>query len=66
MDEFAVGLLTRPAAFRLHRRTVVTGGSRRGWTTWLTAVADPQVAGIAPILIDMQNLREQLKHQLDS
>ena len=41
---------------------LTTGASKRGWTTWLTGVADPRVIGIAPIVYDNLNIREQLAH----
>ena len=41
---------------------VVAGGSKRGWTTWLTGVADKRVVAIIPIVIDVVNVNVSMKH----
>lgn len=41
---------------------VLTGGSKRGWTAWLTAAVDERVAAIAPVVSDLVNMPRSFAH----
>lgn len=41
---------------------VVSGGSKRGWTTWATAAVDKRVAAIIPASIDTLNVQKAFDH----
>ncbi len=47
------------------RRFIVSGASKRGWTTYLTAAVDGRVAGLAPLVYDNLNLDAQLRRQYE-
>jgi len=41
---------------------VVSGGSKRGWTTWTTAAVDKRVVAIVPFVIDVLNVGSSMAH----
>jgi PhoPQ-activated pathogenicity-related protein len=42
---------------------VVSGASKRGWTTWLAGANDIRVVAIAPMVIDMLNMAVNIEYQ---
>ncbi len=44
---------------------LVSGASKRGWTTWLTGASDSRVKAIAPAVIDVLNMPVNLDYQVE-
>jgi PhoPQ-activated pathogenicity-related protein len=44
---------------------VVTGGSKRGWTSWLVGTVDKRVIAIAPMVIDALNSEAITRHHFE-
>lgn len=44
-------------------RFILSGGSKRGWNTYLTAAQDKRITAIAPLVFDSLNMAAQLPHQ---
>jgi len=62
MTKAAVRAMDTIAAVAKVERFVVSGGSKRGWTTWTTAAVDKRVVAIMPASIDMLNLQKSFEH----
>jgi PhoPQ-activated pathogenicity-related protein len=45
---------------------IVTGASKRGWTTWLTPAVDARVIAIVPFVFDFLNQAQQVPNLKDS
>ena len=45
---------------------VVAGGSKRGWTTWTTAIVDTRVRAIVPCVIDCLNVIKSFHHHYEA
>lgn len=62
MDTVTAFLATPEGGERKIDKFVVSGGSKRGWTTWLTGAVDPRVVAIIPIVIDILNVQKAKEH----
>jgi len=45
---------------------IISGASKRGWTTWLTGAMDKRVKAIAPMVIDILNMPVSLQYQIET
>jgi PhoPQ-activated pathogenicity-related protein len=62
MDAIAAFTASSDAGSHGVTRFVVSGASKRGWTTWTTAAVDSRVIAIAPAVIDLLNVEPSFIH----
>ena len=41
---------------------ILSGASKRGWTSWLTAAVDMRVSAVIPVVIDVLNVHANIHH----
>jgi PhoPQ-activated pathogenicity-related protein len=62
MDTITAIMATPEAGGVKVEKYVVSGASKRGWTTWATAAADRRVAAVIPVSIDTLNVEKAFEH----
>ena len=62
MDTVTAFMATPEAGAVKVEKFVVSGGSKRGWTTWTAAAVDKRVVAIVPASIDLLNLEKSFDH----
>ncbi len=62
MDTITAVMASAAGGERTVDKFVVAGGSKRGWTTWLTGAVDDRVVAIVPIVIDVLNASVSMRH----
>lgn len=55
----AISAFSRERSGSAVNQFVLSGASKRGWTTWLAAAVDSRVVGIVPMVFDMLNMKAQ-------
>jgi PhoPQ-activated pathogenicity-related protein len=62
MDTITAVMASPEAGSVRVEKFVVSGGSKRGWTTWTAAAVDKRVVAIVPASIDLLNLEKSFDH----
>lgn len=62
----AIGEFSQQEWHQPIKRFIVSGASKRGWTSWLTAAVDKRVIGLIPMVYNNLDLQRQMPHQLET
>jgi len=62
MDAITAFCATPQGGSHTVNQFIVSGASKRGWTTWTTAAVDGRVIAFAPLVIDLLNVQISFEH----